>query len=107
MNEGRIRGLMGLCVRDGAAVFGEDGCRKELTGGKSGALLLDGGASEGTRKRYTDWCRSAGVPLILLREGLLEEATGKPGKAMAIRKGGFAVAIKRESEATAGEGTAP
>jgi hypothetical protein len=98
MDERRMKGLMGLCVRAGQAVFGEEGCRKEITGGRSGAVLLDGGASDGTRKRYTDWCATAEVPLILLPEGLLEEATGKPGRAMAVLKGSFADRMIRECE---------
>ena len=90
MAENRLRGLMGLCVRAGQAVFGEDSCRREITGGRCGVLLLDGEASPGTAKRYQDWCRTAGTPLIRLPEGLLESATGKPGRAMAVRKGSFA-----------------
>jgi len=98
MNENRVRGLMGLCVRAGQAVFGEDSCRREITGGRCGVLLLDSGASPGTRKRYEDWCRTSGIPLILLPEGLLEEATGKPGMAMAVRKGSFAEQLIREGQ---------
>ena len=103
MNENRVRGLMGLCVRAGQAVFGEDSCRREITGGKCGVLLLDGGASPGTRKRYEDWCRTAGTTMILLPEDLLAEATGKPGKAMAVRKGSFAEQLIREGRTGAAE----
>ena len=43
MDEKRLRGLMGLCVRAGQAVFGEDGCRKAISTGECGILLTDSG----------------------------------------------------------------
>ena len=86
----RLRGLMGLCVRARQAVFGEDGCLKCIRGGQCGALLLDGGASAATREKYHGACRRAQAPVIELPEGLLWEATGRPGVAMAVQKGGLA-----------------
>ena len=86
----RMRGLMGLCVRAGQAVFGEDGCLKSVRGGQCGALLLDEGASAATREKYRGACQRADVAVIELPEGLLWEATGRPGVAMAVQKGGLA-----------------
>ena len=86
----RMRGLMGLCVRARQAVFGEDGCMKSIRGGQCGALLLDEGASAATREKYRGACQRARVPVIELPEGLLWEATGRPGVAMAVRTGGLA-----------------
>ncbi len=94
MDERRIKGLMGLCVRAGQAVFGEDGCRKTITAGQCGILLADGGISENSRKRYEDLCKKTGTVMQILPEGLLEEATGKPGAAMAVRQGTFSEQIK-------------
>ncbi len=88
--ENRLGGLMGLCVRARQAVFGEDGCLKCLRSGGCGVLLLDGGASEATREKYAGVCGRMGVPLGMLPEGLLHRATGRPGVAMAIQKGGLA-----------------
>ena len=93
MNEAKLRGLMGLCVRAGQAVFGEDGCTKSLRGGQCGALLLDGEASEATREKYQALCERNAVPFIRLPEGMLEMATGRPGVAMAVRKGNLAEQI--------------
>ena len=42
MDERRMKGLMGLCVRAGQAVFGEDGCRRAVMNGQCGLLLADG-----------------------------------------------------------------
>ncbi len=88
--ENKLRGLMGLCLRARQAVFGEDGCMKTIRGGNCGVLLLDGGASQATQNKYRGVCENANTPLLELPEGLLHEATGKPGVAMAILKGGFA-----------------
>ncbi len=90
MNTQRLRGLMGLCVRARQAVFGEDGCMKSLRSGECGLLLLDGGISPAAEEKYRNTCLHQGVPLIRLPENLLEEATGRPGRAMAVRKGSFA-----------------
>ncbi len=95
MNEARIRGLMGLSVRAGQAAFGEDGCLMRVRSGRCGALLVDGGASKRTREKYEGACLHANVPMLLLPEGLLEQATGRPGMAMAIAPGGLAEQLLR------------
>ena len=41
MEENKLRGLMGLCVRAGQAAFGMDGCLQAIRTGKVGLLLLD------------------------------------------------------------------
>ena len=86
----RLRGLRGLCVRARQAVFGEDGCLKSIRSGQCGALLLDAGASAATKEKYRAACQRAQVALIALPEGLLHEATGRPGVAMAVGRGGLA-----------------
>ena len=93
MDEKRLRGLMGLCVRAGQAVFGEDGCRKVIANGECGILLADADMSGNTRKRYEAVCQREEVPMKELPAGLLEEATGKPGVAMAVKRGSFAEQI--------------
>ena len=89
MDEQRIRGLMGLCVRAGQAVFGEDGCRKALVQGKCGLLLADGNISLNSRKRYEDLCAYTGTRMAVLPAGLLGDATGRPGTAMVVKQGSF------------------
>ena len=94
---------MGLCVRARQAVFGEDGCLKTIRAGNCGVLLLDSGASRATRGKYHSVCKNAGVVLIETPEGLLHEATGRPGVAMAVHKGGLAEQIKRVLPAKASD----
>lgn len=97
----KLRGLMGLCVRARQAVFGEDGCMKTIRAGNCGVLLLDSGASQATQEKYTGVCANANTPIELLPEGLLHEATGKPGVAMAVLKGGLANQIRQQLSGTA------
>ena len=98
--ENKLRGLMGLCVRARQAVFGEDGCMKTIRGGNCGVLLLDSGASDATRDKYRGVCLNANTPMMELPAGLLHEATGKPGVAMAILKGGFANQVQQMMKPT-------
>ena len=104
MNEqqvARLRGLMGLCVRARQAVFGEDGCMKTIRAGNCGVLLLDSGASAATQEKYRGVCKNASTPIELLPPGLLHEATGKPGVAMAVLKGGLAGQMRQQLSDTA------
>ena len=94
--ENKLRGLMGLCVRARQAVFGEDGCMKTIRSGNCGVLLLCSGASKATQEKYRGVCANANTPIAELPEGLLHEATGKPGVAMAVLKGGLANQIQQQ-----------
>ena len=93
--ETKLRGLMGLCVRARQATFGEDGCLKSIRGGGCAVLLLDSGASKATQDKYRGACENAGVQLALLPRGLLQDATGRPGVAMAVTPGGLAEQIRQ------------
>ena len=90
MDEARLRGLMGLCVRARQAVFGEDGCMKAIRTGSCHLLLLDGGASDATKKKYRSACENAGVLMGEIPENLMLEATSRPGVAMAVTQEGLA-----------------
>ena len=87
MEEIRLKGLLGICVRAGQAAFGEDNCRKAAVKGTCELVLVDSGVSGNTRKRYETLCHGTGTKLVFLPEGLMEAATGKEYMAMAILKG--------------------
>ena len=90
MDENRVRGYMGLSVRAGMAVFGEEGCLKSVRNQTCALLLVDAAASENTLSRYRSACKNTGIPYFILPEDLLWQATGRPGKAMAVKPGGLA-----------------
>jgi len=83
-----VSGLLGLAARAGQATLGADLALREIRGGRAGLVLLDAGASEGTKKKISDACAYRGVPLHMLPEGELSRACGKEDRmAAAIQKG--------------------
>ncbi len=90
MNEQRAKGMLGLAVRAREACFGDDACRKLVSDGKCGMILLDGETGPNTRKKYEELCERTGIPLMILPRGLMAEATGRDNRVAALRKGAFA-----------------
>lgn len=86
MDERRVCGLIGLCVRAGLAVFGEEGCMKMLRNGDGEILLLDSSISDASREKYSGICRRAAIKVVLLPVNLLASATGRSAKAMAVHR---------------------
>ena len=83
-----VSGLLGLAARAGQATLGADLALRAIRGGRAGLVLLDAGASEGTKKKISDACAYRGVPLHMLPEGELSRACGKEDRmAAAIQKG--------------------
>ena len=89
----KLEGLLGICVRAGQAVFGEDNCMKTLRAGQCVALLMDEGISENVRKKYEGICERSDTVCRTVPEGLIEQATGKTGMAVGIRKGSLGTQI--------------
>ena len=94
MNEQRAKGMLGLAVRAREACFGDDTCTRLIESGKCGMILLDGEIGANTRKKYQELCERTSVPLAVLPQGLMEEATGRTNKVAALRKGAFAEQMK-------------
>ena len=90
MNEQKLKGLLGLCVRARQGIFGGEACLNAVRTGKAALLLVDEGCSGQTMDRYRAASTAHRVRMETLRRDLLWEATGKPGKAMAVPAGGFA-----------------
>ena len=90
MNEQRLKGLIGLSVRAGQAVFGETACRKLAEAGQCALLLLAEDASPNAADRYRTLSRRTGVPLLNIPPGMPEAATGRGCIAIGIRNGPFA-----------------
>ena len=83
-----VSGLLGLASRAGQIILGADLALREIKGGRAGAVLLDAGASEGTRKKILDACAYHGVSAYILPEDELSRACGKEGRmAAAVKKG--------------------
>ena len=86
-----VSGLLGLACRAGQIALGADTALQEIRAGKAALVLLDAGASEGTRKKLLDACAFRSVPVYTLPEGEISRACGKDARrAAAVRKGKLA-----------------
>lgn len=81
--EGRVASFLGLCLRAGRLVTGQEACVELARRDAAALVLMDGGVSDNTRKRMTDACRSHQTPLYELPPGVLGHSIGKPGRMMA------------------------
>ena len=86
-----VSGLLGLACRAGQIALGADTALQEIRAGKAALVLLDAGASEGTRKKLLDACTFRSVPVYTLPENEISRACGRDGRmAAAVRKGNLA-----------------
>lgn len=82
-NEARALPFLGLCMRAGQVVNGQEACVTCVRNGDAAVVLVDEGASENTRKRMTDACQSHDTPVFFITAGELGHAIGKPGRMVA------------------------
>lgn len=83
-----ISGLLGLSYRAGQIILGAEMALQEIRFDRAGLVLLDAGASPGTRKKIADACAYRQVPLHMLPEGELSRACGREGRMAAAVKPG-------------------
>jgi len=77
-NEPFLR-FLGLGARAGKLVYGAQGVDQAVKKGKAKLVVVDGGASENTKKEVRDACTYYHVKLIVLDEsGVLGESLHKP-----------------------------
>ena len=94
MNEQKLKGILGLSLRAGQAVLGEDVCSRLICSGRCAALFLDGEASGNTRRRYREMCERNSAEFVILPPGFIGAATGRDNMAIALREGAFAEQLK-------------
>lgn len=80
MQYDKVKGLLGLLVRQGQAVFGQESCALAVRNRHLEAVLLDASSAENTQKRLDDVGRTYQTPIIRVPEGLIEQASGKNGR---------------------------
>ena len=80
--------MLGIAMRAGALTLVEDGVKKAIASGKAAFVLVDDGASDNTKKLFSDACAYYGVPLMTAQAQRLGQAIGKPGRmSAAVAKG--------------------
>jgi len=72
--------LLGIAQRAGVLTFGQDGVLAAIASGAARFVLLDGGASENTKKKINDSCRYYGVAVFETAPDRLGFAVGRPGR---------------------------
>lgn len=88
----KVLSRLGLAMRAGKLVSGEEVVLKALRSREAKLVLLAGDASDNTIKKITDKCKSYGVPLLIgFTRFELGSAVGKPERVLfAVTDRGFA-----------------
>ena len=82
---------LGLCMRAGKVISGQDACVSLIRKGDAAIVLVDEEASENTKKRLNDACQHHDVILLQLEKDNLGYAIGKPDrKVVALAKDNMA-----------------
>ena len=98
MND-KFMNLLGLCMRAGRIVTGEDACIKAIRAQQAQLAILDGSASDNARKALSDACNYRSVPLLETDPDQLGRAIGKNNrKAVVVTDAGFAKALLKAAE---------
>lgn len=97
MQTNKLLSNLGLALRAGKLVTGDEGVLDAVRTGKARLVVLAADASENTRKKYRDKCSSYQVPII--EYGTREQLGSSVGKAerviLAITDPGFAQLIAK------------
>ena len=89
--ENRVIGFLGLCMRAGRIISGQEACVDLIRREEAALVLMDADASENTQKRIADACHSHHTPLWMLSKGSLGAAIGKRGRmVIALKEDGMA-----------------
>jgi ribosomal protein L7Ae-like RNA K-turn-binding protein len=84
MND-RLLNMLGLAMRAGGVVTGDEACMARVRSGKALLTLVAQDAGPNTKKKYRDKCRSYNVPLIEVgSKAELGRALGKIERAVAV-----------------------
>ncbi len=80
----RALGLLGLTARAGKIQSGEQAAELALKKGQARLIILDGAASKGTCKAFSDACTYHSIPIRITDADALGDAIGKPGRRIAV-----------------------
>lgn len=78
-----VSGLLGIAMKAGKVVSGEEGTLKSIQGGKVRLTLIALDSSENTKKKFADKCQYRGVPYrTVMTKSELGNAIGKETRAV-------------------------
>lgn len=89
--------LLGMAMRAGKLVTGDETVLKNVKQGKARLVILAGDASDNTKKKYRDKCSTYNVKLVEMFDRVsLGEAIGKSERVLiAVTDAGFSASIAR------------
>ncbi|MBR2258363.1 MAG: ribosomal L7Ae/L30e/S12e/Gadd45 family protein [Blautia sp.] len=98
MESDRALSMLGLAARAGKTPSGEFAVEKSIRSGKARLVLLAADSSENTRKKFTQMCEFARIPLLLYSDKeKLGAAIGKDLRSsVAIEDENLALAVQRK-----------
>jgi len=89
--ENRVISFLGLCMRAGRIISGQEACVDLIRQSEAALVLMDASASDNTRKRLTDACHSHNAALYEVSAGTLGASIGKKGRmVIALKADGMA-----------------
>ena len=80
----RALGMLGLSARAGKLQSGEQACELAIRRGQALLILIDGAASQATKKSFENACAYHSIPIRLTDADALGQAIGKPGRRVAV-----------------------
>lgn len=86
--EKRATGFLGLCMKAGQLVSGQEQCVQTIRAGQAALALIDDAASDNTKKRVADACAAHQTPLYRLSAGALGRSIGRGERMVAAVKAG-------------------
>lgn len=90
-SEARLLNLVGLAMRAGQVISGDDMAEREVRAGRAALILMDAGISDRTREKYQSLSKGRGIPLHEISADALGRAIGRENRMIAaIRKGPLA-----------------
>lgn len=103
-NRKKVFNLIGLATKAGKTASGEFSTEKAVKSGKAYLVVVAEGASDNTRKKFTDMCTYYQVPIVIFGEkDELGRHIGKESRAsLAILDDGFAKAVVKQMNINGG-----
>ena len=97
MSNHKIEGLLGLCMKSGGLIFGNEACLEGISKKKVKLILVAQDAADRTKKNFTFHCNQKDIPICFYGKiENLSRAIGKSNKAIfGIRNQSFALEIKK------------
>lgn len=95
--EDKLRSALGFAMKAGKIKSGELAAEQSIRSGRALVAVVDEAVSERSRKRWSDMCENAGIPIVFASE--IGRAIGKEAHTVVcVQDKGFAQMILRSRQ---------